>query len=576
MMPARLRLYKHLALSASVALSGLACNADFSGFDDLLDPAATFVNFPGRQITNLNARLPFVEGTDSAGGMFVTVEIGTGRLLVFPFEGGPPCSPSKVDRVGYFPFGLRSELTPYFPVVEPATSERDARLRFVGPRCAEPLAPIAGALLPYREAFADPPGFLTPTADGKLLFVEPWTRKKRTVAEGVERRALLGDFSSSDPDDAHVWTIEQGEIVGRNRAFEEFARFGERVIDWAIWAGPERIAYVEAPEPGAEPDPEATVKGGSLYLVDIKAGTEPELIDEDACEVDFPSGWAGAGLSFFSPCAERRLVLHDIAHSREEDGEYRFELRTQALPKPIIDRLTKPYVFFFTGEDPEARYATLWGGRLGGTMQRLSDYASTERAPFATGSSFQILIDRDHHEGAFDTDTLVDWEPGTAPKVLLEDVRQLPRPFALAHYDGAVGEAYLVDTSGRTRRLAEGVPRDGIVFDDVGTAILKDYADGAGTLVAAAEKSLDFEVVARRVARGTFHFIPDIGAIGYVRDYDSTKHLGFFGVRVLDTADVFDVDLVATNWTVTFWPRAGLIYSVSTGPTHGLWFAPLR
>lgn len=542
-----------VAPGALALVSGTtACNADFSGFNDLLNAAPTFVSFPGKRLAPGKLEKPSVERTAVTEPHVIAFDTTDAtRILIAPFDRGGICRTGRANTYQRFQFPSSAELELIVPYVKQSGEERE--LHFVDASCSERVAPIAGASLPLspHRYFDDPPRYLVRSGD-RLLFVDPWKGRTTTLAEGVDRYAVTDD---------HIWTLEAGQVVQRKRDGAVVRRLGADVTELDASVFRDRAAYVD---------------GGELYWVDPAEDDEPVLVDEDVCRIGFPTGWGARGLYYFSPCADRRLVVFEIdrpARSGFERVDERYELGDSVVSGPVIQDLSDPFVFYWTSSDPKAKLATLWGGKLGDPPERIADSVRTDAVSATVRGKWPFIVDEDPATGA---GRLVFWEPAEPLKTALEGVVRYDDPFAVANYDGTVGDAVWLGKNG-SRKIASGVPQNGIRATPVGTSVIRDFDGSSGTLlVSTKDDELSFERVASKVQPASVAFIGGIEAVGYLRQYDPEKKAGLLGVRVLATADTFDVDLVADDWTVTEVPEPGVLYTVPSGSTRGLWYARLK
>jgi hypothetical protein len=544
---------------ASVAMLVAGCHIEFSGLKDLFDPNPTYLDLPGRRLDEGHFEKASVDGTDASGAYVIAfdTQADTTRLAILPFAGGHGCRTGHADRYQGSQFGTRSDITPFVQFVENATGTTPTRLHMANQHCEEPLAAIDGSAFPFGTAGGGGPraGYLTLTSSADLLFLQPWADKQTTVSSHTTDSAVAGD---------KLWSIEAGQLVVRNFAFVVLGRFGADVKEFDVTPNAvTRAAYVD---------------GTDLFVVTDKLDTAVK-IDSDACNVAFPSGWHGLGVSYNSPCSTRRLVLYGSAHLSDAGpgvSDVKHVLGDGALGVPSVAFSgNDAFAFFVSGDDPKAGSGALWGGAIGEPPEHIGDQAQVNRSksPVMTrfGTSWQTLVDVSGGVGS-----LIRWKPGAPSKELAQRVEEVATPLAIVNYDGKVGDLVHFDGSGISRVLARRVPRRGIVSDTEGLAVLAESDGSQGTLLVSPPDSTTFETVATNVPTGSFHFIQELHGIGYLRDFDAPSGTGELGIRVVETGDTFDVGVRASEWHEVGWPEPGILYIVPAGVHAGIWFARLK
>jgi hypothetical protein len=409
----------------------------------------------------------------------------------------------------------------------------------------------------------NPPGFLALGGGGKLTFLDPWSSKTTLVATGASVPQFTDDQSTGT---AKIWTIEAGQLVARSYAFEELARYGKNVTEFAHTTDSvTRVAFVDDSE---------------LFVVtdELKA---PERVATDACQVSFPSGWGGFGLSFLSPCADRRLVLYGSRH-RSDPGPGKSD-ETLVVGGPVVGNPAVSFdgdtalAFFVKNDEPGAKNGALYGGALGKAAEHIGDTPQLSRthAPVVShkGSAWNVLVDVGNGVGR-----LVQWKPGATAKELARDVEEVSGSLAIVNFDGTVGDLARISADQPVTVLARKVPPGGFDTDtDIGTAVVTDFDGTTGTLeIAPPDDDTRFEAVATGVRASGFQFIQSLNGVGYLRDFDASRGVGTLGVRVVTTGDTFDADVRASEWREVGWPEPGLLYVVPDGNSAGIWFARLK
>jgi hypothetical protein len=543
-----------LFVTAAATLSAAAgCDADFSGFEDLFDPGPTYVNLPGRRVAEGRYSSPNVVGPRS-GQAYVSAFVmdGSGDLLLQNLEGKDSC---RVGPAGSYQIATGAPGAVGFIVPYRDVANGYGRVSIIDQHCRPLIDPVEDASLPLSPPFAigDPPVLLIRTIEGDLLAVDPFSGTTELVTTDL---AQIG--FSEGPD--LVWTREAGQVVVRDTELREEFRFGEDVTELKLWGRAEvRAAYVQK---------------GTLYVAKSD-GSKPVAVANDTCAPEFPAGWNGFGLSFFSPCEKRTLVLFELFDRRNRSDEpRRYVLGGPAAERtegnPSITLGDETYVFFVTNEDPDALLGTLHGGVLGGPYETIGERSNLQVQSRGNGS-FRTIVDRGDLGGR-----LVDWRPGQPVSVQAENVRTFNAQFALAAFDGTTGEAIALDETA-SYTIAKGVPVNGYRAGVAGQAILSDFRDDVGTLLAATETGA-YETIAERVGIGGFSFIETLGAVAYLRDHEQRDGVGtgILGIRVLESADTFEAGTRADSMREVIWPRTALLYTVPEGPSRGIWYAEIR
>jgi hypothetical protein len=363
--------------------------------------------------------------------------------------------------------------------------------------------------------------------------------------------------------DDKIWSIEGGELVARDFTFKVLKRFGSDVKEFDFTTDAvSRVAFVD---------------GTDLFVVTDKFEA-PKKIDSDVCSVVFPSGWRGLGISYFSPCAARQLVLYGSAHSSDKgpgESDAKDVLGEGVLGDPLIGFSgDAAFAFFVSKADPSAPNA-LFGGTIGETPEHIADEPETNRAktPLVSrvGEQWEVKVDVQGGVGR-----LIRWKPGGPVRELARGVEMRDDPLAIVNYDGKTGDLVRIDAAGVSRVLARGIPKGGIVSADDGLAAVSDSDGLQGTLIVAPPGGSAFEKVAAGVRIDNFHFIQNLHGVGYLQDFDGTSGTGLLGVRVIATGDTFELGVRASEWDEVGLPEPGVMYVVPEGERAGIWFARLK
>jgi hypothetical protein len=546
-----------------------SCHVDLSGLNQLFSSDPTYLSLPGKRIGSGRFSNVRIVGTNASGAHIAANDTsGSPEVVtIFPFAGGKGCSTGAVNRWDILDFGVRSDVPPMLAIQQTRKGE-STLLHFTTLDCKEPLAPIEARGFPFDARFDDPPGWLMLETSGAITFLEPWKSKRKVIAEQTSGAHFSHDM---------LWSIEAGELVVRDLTLEVVARYGKNVSEFTVYDSLVRAAYIERTcAEGANPC------SGDLFLVSAVPG-DPKKIDSDACNVVFPRRWGGQGVSYRSPCADRRAVVYGTKQANGGGEASRIVVGDAILGNPDVDFLRgTPYVFYAKAVDPKSS-GTLMGGVLGETLEAIGDHPtrdSSQGAPIVdrAGSVWRATIEFDD---ALHAGRLISWTPHSEPTDIATNVAQINGSLAITDFDGSVGNLVQLSGTSVSRPLARKVPRQRILSDNHGTAVLANYDGEVGTLLVAPADTTDFEQVAKGITidelgNGTVAFLQSLSAIAFLHDFDEESGTGILGARLIETGDTFDVGIRASEWSEVGWPEPGILYVSPEGDAAGIWFARLR
>jgi hypothetical protein len=544
----------------AVSVSLLAgCHVDFdtSGLSSLFDASPTYLNLPGDRVREGQFSRASIVGTDKEGAFVTAVDRDHASAFgIFPLTGGPGCESAPAQSYNFYPFDPGSPLPTIIDFVEPAAGSSPARLHFVDVACNDKIPPIEGVgSIPPDPTWSleEYPALLLLARDGRFLYVKPWAGEVDVLATDAQGYGLTP---------GKIWSVEGDgpQMVLRDQSLHEIGRFGTQVTEFDVTAdGAARAAFVD---------------DGTLYLWKSKA-KRPTSFAADACNVSFPPGWGGLGVAYYSPCETRRLVLSGSkALSGTEEGT--FTLNEGVIGSPTVDfQGDAAVVFFLTSDDPKATVGTLWAARVGSDPEHVADgvpIGSGAPRLVASGGEWRFFADVQNGSGR-----LLSYKPGAPARELARNVASYNAPLAIVDYDGKVGDLIAVAPNGTTSGvLARGVPKNGVAVDTTGLAVLTGYDGATGRLLLSKPSPASFETVADGVRVGGFRLLQTMPAVGYLRAWDAASGTGILGVRVIETADTFEDGIRASEWREIGWPEPGILYSVPSGSTRGLWYARLK
>jgi hypothetical protein len=176
---------------------------------------------------------------------------------------------------------------------------------------------------------------------------------------------------------------------------------------------------------------------------------------------------------------------------------------------------------------------------------------------------------------------LVTWSPGRPLKEVATGVAQINGSIAIIDFDGSVGNLVALDGATVSKPLARKVPRQHVLADTPGTALVSNYDGNRGTLLVAPAGTTDFEEVTTGITLDELQnqdvaFLQSLGGIAYLHDFDEDAGVGVLGARIIETGDTFDIGIRASEWSEYGWPEPGILYVSPEGDAAGLWFARLR
>ncbi len=257
----------------------------------------------------------------------------------------------------------------------------------------------------------------------------------------------------------------------------------------------------------------AYVDATGLHVINARNNSiERADIDVEACEPVYLAV-APRTLSYFSPCAERRLVIVDL-----ESGN-----RTVHADNVISERLLMGFVFFLTPP------AELWVVPDGGTPIHVGSGADLNRIFLRTFDEFFVFLDSDGQ-----TVRLGLWNTESGFSELFSDVSGV---------------------HSRHGYLAVIVKTD----DDLGTLTLMRNWD------------LHISMSAANVAEGSVQFALDKPFMGYIAQYDASERVGRFEVWLMFLERGFIISENVSEFHEVFWPNRGVVYAVGAGKTKGIW-----
>jgi|GEM_PF-1675705 len=550
------RYFLALACGGS-GFGALACSSvegGVSGFGEkVLRPENTYVEGPGRLLASgvysqfaldpLGPTGPHVIG-------FQRKDSGV-SLVSIPFEGGASCDLGPA--VAFSVFSSNGDTPRRISYLESPGSKRlSGLLRFGDYECNHYLEPIADTTLPSRGG--DPDRFLSLSAQGELLLLDPWLETKKVLAEGVAQYEFV-THPKFPP--KSMWLLESGKLWLRTADGTELGHFGEGVREYrAFSASPEGTRWVAA---YADPT--------GIFLVDDTLAA-PTRIEEAGCALALLSGSGdarGSWLSYFSPCDKGALALQNLGS--EEKVSVAEGVST--VPRFLTTSLGLSLAYLVGGN---GRVGTLTLSPFRGMPVKLAEQADWRVVGPATGDKLRALVESDGSVGK-----LVDIDVKTQGVTELA-VRVRP-DFALGlliNFDGQVGDWAQIDTNGRVRTLAQGVPLHTPVVVKDWVLALDQMSGETGRLIAFNSGLTKLTPIAEGVPIGGFSIVEESPVALYLTRYTASLGTGQLRAQLLTTGDDLPVSDGVGDFEETLWPKPGVLYSVPSGASQGLWFAAAR
>jgi hypothetical protein len=338
------------------------------------------------------------------------------------------------------------------------------------------------------------PIYVAKTSDGRLIFADPWLGSQREVAH---------DVSGIAPLTGKLWIVESGQAVLRDLKGVELARTGQTVRELVVLNGEGDIAYVDA-------------NGLSVWR---SSGDTVSHIANDACGPRVLDGFPQGTLAYFSPCAQRQLVVKQGKHA------------ARVVAPAIVDFTTANGWLCYTVKTESS--TELWITGAEGKASRLAAITGMDLDRVWARTRTKLLVSMAQAD-----DALSLWDIDTTNKSAVQIERDLTS----------------VRVSSNTL----------LTIDANRTLHLERMGD------------LKVELVAKEVAASNVRFLFDesLPALGYVADADPDTGLGRFELHFLsngaqDPPAIANVREIHEVW----WPESGIVYATGKGKGEGLWFA---
>jgi hypothetical protein len=570
-----LQLVGALTLGCGGAWAVSSCNlgAGYADFGkDVAQPELVVIDGPGTKIADGQLSGMLVDPWGDKGAVVVGFRyLADGPYLrMQPFDGTKGCNVGRAYRCIVFNrLPNEPQLIAY---LDDIGANNRGTLYFTDHSCKVAYGGIKDAELPAR-LFDSPPGFVLRAGD-QLLEVDPFRKKTRVIANNLQYWNGPGDSSSPMP----VWFIAGGQLVVLDNARQEALRLGNAVTEVVFEASdPNQGLFL--------------VDGGALTRYVEATGTEPKVIATDACGASLSS----YGISYFSPCNERRLVIQDLTQGTTyevDSGVWRLlyaqkRSRTDGTGVDIEAAYTKPSTM--------AGFEDLWLKQAGAAprvwQQRLGSFIS---ATTGSNPTLVAIVDSDGTKGRL---MRVD---SSGEHTLFENVALGYSVESIAGgwllltdvVDG-LGTLVWITEAGERQTVAEGVAVSGAVktpeknpeltgvtddrYYDLRAFLTNvEVVDGtpAGTIALLNRNNLDsLQPLGTRVPADKFDFFRNMTAVGYLDKYDTATGTGALTVYQTRIGATSVVAKNVNEYSELLWPWEGVIYSVKVGESYSIWAA---
>ncbi|HTV26046.1 MAG TPA: hypothetical protein VMG12_45425 [Polyangiaceae bacterium] len=541
--------------SALLGLGACALGAKFGDLGaQLLDPDVQGIDAPGKRwVAGPHFDLNIL--SDQSGKRYAAARNEASELLLIDFEEEHYCRAGKIARyTDAVRARSRQSLVPLLTEREVGDGEApELRLTFTDFECQRSPFSVPVSGLPNRVVEGLPSGsgtsLLVRTPAGGLALVDPWEQTTKPLAESVrpdDPVLALGYF---------LW-VDRGVIVISDEELEPIAFVGRDVV--AVSASPEdaELAYIEA---GSGP-------GGTLYTVDARGTQEPVEVASDACNIRYLTLNGRRHLSYFSPCAERQLVLRDVA-----DDSVRVIDANVAGPPSVRNLSGQSVLTYVTTETNDAVAGTLWV--LNPDQEKVAVAENTRVGPSTVTGDGGLLTVLDW---ASNGGRLVEWKPDALTEVAQGVIELGPLGrldnndlTLLGNFDGVTGDLLRLRADLSTELLAEGVPTRAANAD----AFLANFEGESGDLMLLDRSDGSSQPLGAGVGRGAFIFTQQFRAVLMLAARDPETRTNTLRMHLLRAERDYVLHDGVTEAREVAFPAPGVLYNVVTGDDAGVWFA---
>lgn len=540
---------------------------------ELGNPKNTTAESPGKLLTVTDKKSPLYAedyrqiGFDgnNADGAYVVAISNDNRAMLLPYTkrakevtadskqsvGGKGCTLGSVAAVGAAQ--SRSDAREaVFDAKIPflAAGEMGSTLRFSDFACNLADVELVGASMPLAQ-FGPAPGYIVQDDMGRLWFVNPWEDHKDEITSNAASITRSGRalFTKGPTGATWMWTLEGGELVGRDGSLEEIFRGGRDIAGiLPAYAGTDkmRFLYVDANQ--------------GAFTFTAADPTEIEQIAEGACEVRLNEGTKGLEALFLS-CADRTFKRYSF------DSKETTDLIPAISGYRIMGNVESgPVMLYLKDVDPATRVGPLWAQwgtnnplflGDGGHLDMSWINADGRRRPIVNwkdGKGGDLLI------GAPDT------KPGKEQK-LASGVVTFTSNWIVSDYDGTNGKLQWFEDNQLTE-VAPAVTPQGLLIDrELQRALcIANYDDESGQLLLV--DGLEARPMSKDVAPGPYQFTQQLDTVTALAGPDSELRL-----HRTDTESELTINTGVSLVLEVAWPDEGFLYSAPGADKPGLYFA---
>lgn len=546
--------------------------ADFGR--DVAQPEMVTVDGPGIKIADGQLSGMLVDPWGENGAVVVGFRYidGVPNLRMQPFGGGKGCNVGRAFRCIVFnQLPNEPQLIAY---LDDNGDDGRGTLNFTDHHCNVVYGGIPNAVLPER-LFDSPPGLLV-LSGNQLLDVDPYRKKTRVISENVSRWSGPGAPEGKIP----IWYIGNGQLVVIDHDTRaELARTGNDVTEVVF-------------------DPNGDYIRQGLYLVDggtltryVEAtGTTPSIVDTDVCGV----GLGPYGVSYLSPCGERKLIIKD------PDKGYEFEVDTAVsglLMAQVrssstgsgfeLDALyTKPSTIEGAADDlwlkQGAAPPKLWQSRLARFIAASITGPSPTLVAIVDSDGTSGRLIRIESEGERTLCTGIHLSHGIETTsqgwLVLTDVADGFGALTLVSAEGqktTVVQRYPVDAKVKAPRADPSF--DGITdtrYFDLRAFIGERSENGLGTITLLNRNDITQPLsLGSKVPAEMFEFFRNMPALGYIDEFNVDLGTGTLNVFQTRVGAASTVARNVNEFAELLWPYEGVIYSVKKDDKYSIWAA---
>ncbi len=521
----------------------------------LSNPDAETIESGGNLIAEGQFRRLRFDGTTADGAYVVAIKEGT-ELVIIPFSGATEgCSAGPARASTESMSTNEEELNARIPFVTLGDANTPDTLRFTNFECEFDSVAIPNAGLPLRRDFGPKPGFIVQTNVGELYFVSPWKEEATLIADNLSgiNRGDLAMFAQGTSNATWLWTLERGEIVARDREFEEVFRAGEDIAT---------VAHSSSGMGGpmlAIRDSERT-----LYTVLASAPDDVKLIAEDTCGATFNYGDHGRELLFYSPCDDRNLRVYELETDtlrtiRDGIDDYKVSGSTD----------TGPLLLYMTGvhEDDED-LGTLWARWGQNDPIKISDEGNFHHSRISGGGWVRLIDNWDGTSGDLHIGQLGEELHKVAEKVAYHTVAGI-----VSDFDGENGLLQRLTQSDGLEPVMSNVSIQGIRHDgQTNRTLLLHRFDGTSGQLALVEGK-EVRKMSMNVRPGSYQFTALLPMVTLLADLDEETNTATLKLHRTDRDEEIEVAKGVAETIEVAWPEEGLLYSAPAGDPPGIYFA---